>query len=85
MVHHIEKHSSDKLFDQNDMAFLNATGKLITLLIGRDFDRYRTILRSKKILENWKVFEIRDAFVACGQLFQLCPAERPVMKHYVLV
>ena len=22
---------------------------------------------------------------ACGQLFQLCPAERPVVRRYVLV
>ena len=27
MVHHIEKYSSEKLFDENDMTFLNATGK----------------------------------------------------------
>ena len=40
---------------------------------------------SFKSLENLNVFEIRDVFVTCGQLFQLCPAERPVMKHYVLV
>ena len=27
MVHHIEKYSSEKLFEENDMTFLNATGK----------------------------------------------------------
>ena len=27
MVHHIEKYSSEKLFDENDRTFLNATGK----------------------------------------------------------
>ena len=27
VVHHIEKYSSEKLFDENDMTFLNATGK----------------------------------------------------------
>ena len=27
MVHHIEKYSSEKLFDENDMTFPNATGK----------------------------------------------------------
>ena len=37
------------------------------------------------MLENRRVFEIRDVFVACGQPFRLRPAERPVMKHDVLV
>ena len=27
MVHHIEKYSSEKLSDENDMIFLNAKGK----------------------------------------------------------
>ena len=27
MVHHIDKYSSEKLFDENDMTFLNATQK----------------------------------------------------------
>ena len=27
MVHHIEKYSSEKLFDENDMAFSNAKEK----------------------------------------------------------
>ena len=27
MVHHIEKYFSEKLFDENDMIVLNATGK----------------------------------------------------------
>ena len=27
MVHHIEKYISEKLFDENDMTFKNATGK----------------------------------------------------------
>ena len=27
MAHHIEKYSSEKLFDENDITFLNATGK----------------------------------------------------------
>ena len=27
MVHHIEKYNCEKLFDENDMAFLNATRK----------------------------------------------------------
>ena len=27
MEHHIEKYSSEKLFGQNNMKFLNATGK----------------------------------------------------------
>ena len=27
MVHHIEKCNSEKLFDENDMTCLNATGK----------------------------------------------------------
>ena len=27
MVHHIEKYSSEKLFDENDMIFLNGAGK----------------------------------------------------------
>jgi len=27
MVHNIEKYSSEKLFDENDMKFLNATEK----------------------------------------------------------
>ena len=27
MVHHIEKHNSEKPFDENDMTFLNAKGK----------------------------------------------------------
>ena len=27
MVHHIEKYSSEKIFNENDMKFLNATGK----------------------------------------------------------
>ena len=27
VVHHIEKYSSEKLFDENDMTFLNATRK----------------------------------------------------------
>ena len=27
MVHHIEKYSSEKLFDENDITFLIATGK----------------------------------------------------------
>ena len=27
MVYHIEKYNSEKLFDENDMTFLNATGK----------------------------------------------------------
>ena len=27
MVHNIEKYSSKRLFDENDMAFLNAVGK----------------------------------------------------------
>ena len=27
MVHHTEKCSSEELFNENDMAFLNATGK----------------------------------------------------------
>ena len=27
VVHHIEMHSSEKLFDQNDITFLNAAGK----------------------------------------------------------
>ena len=27
MVHHIEKYSNEKLFNENDMTFLNATGK----------------------------------------------------------
>ena len=26
-VHHVEKYSSEKLFKENDMRFLNATGK----------------------------------------------------------
>ena len=47
MVYHIEKYSSEKLFDENDMTFLNATGKLITWLVRRGFDYYRTIPRSK--------------------------------------
>ena len=34
-------------------------------------------------LEKWKVFEIRDVFVTCGQLLKFYPAERPVMTHYV--
>ena len=58
------------------------------MIVG-SFDCYRTISGNKelifKLLENLKVFEIRDVFVACGQLFPLCPAERPVMKHYALV
>ena len=89
MEHHIEKYSGEKLFDQNDITFLHGTGKLITWLVRRVFDCYRTIAGTKqiilKLLENWKFFEIGDAFVACRQLFQLCPAERPVMKHYVIV
>ena len=27
IVHHIEKYSSEKLFDKSDMIYLNATGK----------------------------------------------------------
>ena len=27
MVHHIEMYSNEKLFDENDMKFLNAMGK----------------------------------------------------------
>ena len=27
IVHYIEKYGSEKLFDENDMKFLNATGK----------------------------------------------------------
>ena len=27
MVHHIEKYGSETLFNENDMTFLNATGK----------------------------------------------------------
>ena len=27
MVYHMQKYSSEKLFDENDMAFLNAIGK----------------------------------------------------------
>ena len=27
IVHHIEKYSSEKLFDENDITFLNGTGK----------------------------------------------------------
>ena len=27
MAHHIERYRSEKLFDENDMTFLNATGK----------------------------------------------------------
>ena len=27
MVHHIEKYSSEQLFDENDMTFLNGAGK----------------------------------------------------------
>ena len=30
MVHHVEKYSSEKLFDENDMVFLNGTEELIT-------------------------------------------------------
>ena len=82
------KCNSEKLFDENDITFLNATGKLLVWLVRGGFDCYRTISGTQQIIskssENWKVFEIRDAFVACEQLFQLCPAERPVMRHYVL-
>ena len=88
MVHHIKKYSSEKLFDENDMTFLNATGKRIAWLVRGGFDCYRTVSGRKqfisKSLENWRVFEVPDVFVACGKLFQLCPAERPVMRHYVL-
>jgi len=70
MVHNIEKYSSEKLFDENDMKFLNATEKWMTWLVTRGFDYYRTISESKylifQLLWNWKVFEIRDVFVACG-------------------
>ena len=56
MTYHKEKHRSEKLFDGNDMIFLNATGKLITWLARRGFDCYRKILESKylvfKLLEN---------------------------------
>jgi len=27
MIHHVEKYSSEKLYDENDMTFLNAAGK----------------------------------------------------------
>ena len=47
MVYHIEKYSSEKIFEENDMTFLNATGKGITWLVRRGFDCYRTILGSK--------------------------------------
>ena len=89
MVHHIEKYSSETLFEESDMTFLNATGEWIIWLVRKGFDCYRTISERKKrifkLLENWKFFKIHDAFVACGQLFPLRPVERPVMKHYVIV
>ena len=47
VVHHTEKYSSEKLFVENDMAFLNATGKLIAWLVRGGFDCYRTISVSK--------------------------------------
>ena len=61
----------------------------MTWLVRGGFDCYRTISESKKLLfkllENWEAFEIRDVFVACGQVLPLCPTEWPVMKYYVLV
>ena len=47
VVHHIEKNNNEKLFDENDMTFLNATGKLIAWLVTGAFDCYRTISGSK--------------------------------------
>ena len=47
MVHHIEKYSSEKLFDEKDMTFLNGTRELITWLARGGFDCYRTISGTK--------------------------------------
>ena len=47
IVHHIEKYSSEKLFDENYMTFLNATGKGIAWLVREGFHCYRTISGSK--------------------------------------
>ena len=47
MVHHIEIYSSEELFYENDMTFLNATGKCIAWLVRGGFDCYRTISGSK--------------------------------------
>ena len=46
MVHHIEKYSSEKLFDENDMTFLNATGDEFHGWLEQT-DCYRTISGSK--------------------------------------
>ena len=63
IVHHIEKYSNEKLFDKNYIKFLSATR--ITWLVRGGFDYYRMVSESKlllfKLLENWKVFEIRNA------------------------
>ena len=47
MVHHIEKYSSEKLFNENDMTYLNVAGKWIAWLVGGGFDCYRKISGSK--------------------------------------
>ena len=44
----------------------------------------RTWTELANVLWVKRVF-IRCVFVACGQLFPLFPAERPVMRYYVLV
>ena len=47
IVYHIEKYSSKKLFDENDMTFLNATEKCLAWLVRGGFDCYRTVSGSK--------------------------------------
>ena len=47
VVYHIEKYSSEKLFDENDTTFLIATGKCIALMVRGGFDCYRKVSGSK--------------------------------------
>ena len=47
MVYHIEMYSSEKLFDEYEVTFVNGTGKWITWLVRGGFDCDRTISRSK--------------------------------------
>ena len=48
-------------------------------------ERFQEASNFFKLLENWKVFEFCDGSATRGQPFPLCPAERPVLKHYVTI
>ena len=45
--HYIEEYRSEEIFDESEMTFGNATGKLITWLVRGGYACYRTISESK--------------------------------------